>query len=211
MNSFVKMTSTYKKRPEASRGKLVGKRFNPAALSPPTRQGGAAPQHRCKITLLSEESTTNTNTEAMHMYTPPSARAAVLERELHIMAERIIHAHNLSGADNISTSSSSLSSSSSSYSVTLADSLLEPVGMPSQTSVLVCGRVCCHIESRDGVGTLNAESLLLEGSRSLSNGVRVRLDVSRVPKLDLFPGQVSCDGLCIYFLFIYFFFSVCLC
>ncbi len=198
MKSFVKMTSTYKERPLKSRGVHAAKPFNGEALrqgGASATKGGAAPQHRCKITLLSEELSGDiTKTGAMHMYTPPARKAEVLERELHVMAERLIRAHNLGGApadgeDGMEASSSSSSSSSSSKAA-LADTLLEPVGMPSQTSVLMCGRVCCHVESRDGVGTLNAESLLLEGSRSRSNGVRVRLDVSRVPSLDLFPGQI---------------------
>ena len=199
MKSFVKMASTYKERPVKSRGTHAAKPFNEAALRRSrTVQGGAAPQQRCKITLLSEELSTNTKTGAMHMYTPPARKAQVLDRELHIMAERLIREHKLGGAPGGSTADNdgleagvSPSAAESPTTTAMADALLEPVGMPSQTSVLVCGRVCCHIESRDGVGTLNSESLLLEGSRSRSNGVRVRLDVSHVPNLDLFPGQVS--------------------
>ena len=172
MKNFVKMASTYKERPMKSRGTYVGKPFNPAAMKPAPIQGGGNAHHRCKIALLGEDISSNDSRASMHMYTPPSRKAEILESELHVMSARIIEQHNLKGQSQ-------------------EDDILEPVGMPTSTNTLVCGRICCHIESRDGVGTLNAESLLLEGSRSRSMSVRVRLDVSRVPNLDLFPGQVS--------------------
>ena len=51
--------------------------------------------------------------------------------------------------------------------------------------VVVVGRVCC-----EGEGKLNLQSIFLEGSRSSSNAMRVRLDLSSCPEFALFPGQV---------------------
>ena len=50
---------------------------------------------------------------------------------------------------------------------------LMPVGIPSQESVWVCGRICCD----SSVGKINKESVLLEGSKVTSSGRRVHLDL----------------------------------
>ena len=47
------------------------------------------------------------------------------------------------------------------------------------------GRICC-----DSEGRLNERSILLEGSVELSNGMRTKLDLSRLDSYKLFPGQV---------------------
>lgn len=57
-----------------------------------------------------------------------------------------------------------------------------------QESFTTIGRVCC--DATTGGGKLNASSLLLEGSREVSSGHTVALDVSRVKEYSLFPGQV---------------------
>ena len=48
------------------------------------------------------------------------------------------------------------------------------------------GRICC-----DSEGRLNERSVLLEGSVELSNGMRTKLDLSKLDSFKLFPGQVS--------------------
>lgn len=48
------------------------------------------------------------------------------------------------------------------------------------------GRICC-----DSEGRLNERSILLEGSVELSNGMRTKLDLSKLDSFKLFPGQVS--------------------
>lgn len=48
------------------------------------------------------------------------------------------------------------------------------------------GRICC-----DSEGRLNERSVLLEGSVELSNGMRTKLDLSKLESFKLFPGQVS--------------------
>lgn len=48
------------------------------------------------------------------------------------------------------------------------------------------GRICC-----DSEGRLNERSVLLEGSIELSNGMRTRLDLSKLDSFKIFPGQVS--------------------
>ena len=47
------------------------------------------------------------------------------------------------------------------------------------------GRVVC-----DSEGKLNEQSILLETSRMLGNGMRVRLALQDVPSYSIFPGQV---------------------
>jgi DNA polymerase alpha subunit B len=172
------MQSTYKTR--KNRGQLVGKVYNAKALMPAPEEGGAATTKRCQIQLISKEQSkwcadptaSKIAGGAMHMYTSPSEKADILEDRLHDMSQHIIDNHNLDPND------------------LGVDAVLEPVGMPSQTSVLVCGRLCTHVEGNDGVGSLNEASLLLEGSRARSNGVRVRLDVQKLAKFDLYPGQI---------------------
>jgi len=61
---------------------------------------------------------------------------------------------------------------------------LEHVGVPHHERVRVGGRICC-----DGIGRLNAKSLLLEGTRDSSGGATVALDVSQLPRYSFFPGQ----------------------
>lgn len=47
------------------------------------------------------------------------------------------------------------------------------------------GRICC-----DSEGRLNERSMLLEGSVELSNGMRTKLDLSKLDSFKVFPGQV---------------------
>lgn len=64
------------------------------------------------------------------------------------------------------------------------------VALPSQESVTVCGRICC-----DSVGRLNSQSVLLEGSRDMSGGKTISLDLSELKQYSLFPGQIiACEG-----------------
>lgn len=62
---------------------------------------------------------------------------------------------------------------------------LAPLMASSAEEVTVVGRVCT-----EGEGKLNLQSIFLEGSRSSSNGCRVRLDLASCPEFALFPGQV---------------------
>lgn len=60
------------------------------------------------------------------------------------------------------------------------------VGVPSQSEVILCGRIAC-----EGLeGRLNERSLLLEGSRASSGGASVRLNVTECPSVAAFPGQI---------------------
>jgi len=61
-----------------------------------------------------------------------------------------------------------------------------PVGIPSQETVWVCGRVC----NETSEGKLNKTSVVLEGSRRVSSGRTVHLDLSEAPSYALFPGQI---------------------
>jgi len=67
-----------------------------------------------------------------------------------------------------------------------------PVGVASQSSVVVVGRIC----PEDG-GRLTRGSVLLEGSRRTSNSARVMVDLRDLPSYSLFPGQVvAIAGMC---------------
>lgn len=67
------------------------------------------------------------------------------------------------------------------------ESTLQPVGVPSQDSVWVCGRIVCETAE----GRINKASVLLEGSRKESAGRRVQLDLSQLQgSFSLFPGQI---------------------
>jgi DNA polymerase alpha subunit B len=57
--------------------------------------------------------------------------------------------------------------------------------VPSQEPVIIGGRVCV-----EGEGRINPGSVLLEGTRNLSDGKRIKLDLSKVGSFDVFPGQV---------------------
>ncbi|XP_063591450.1 DNA polymerase alpha subunit B-like [Penaeus indicus] len=56
---------------------------------------------------------------------------------------------------------------------------------PSNEAVCTVGRICC-----DSVGRLNFASVLLEGSREISGGNAVPLDLSHLSEFSLFPGQI---------------------
>jgi DNA polymerase alpha subunit B len=64
---------------------------------------------------------------------------------------------------------------------------IDPVHTASAADVRVVGRVCADTL---GKAQLNANSLLIEGSRATSFGVRVKLDLSLLTEYSLFPGQV---------------------
>jgi DNA polymerase alpha subunit B len=67
----------------------------------------------------------------------------------------------------------------------LSEDDLNPVGVPSQELVWVCGRICVSAPT----GRLNKASVVLEGSRRDSGGRRIMLDLSEV-SYSVFPGQV---------------------
>ena len=56
----------------------------------------------------------------------------------------------------------------------------------TQSVVMVVGRICSDANE----GKSNEHSLLLETSRALGSGSRVRLDTSEVSGLCFFPGQI---------------------
>ncbi|KAF7729841.1 DNA-directed DNA polymerase alpha subunit pol12 [Apophysomyces ossiformis] len=56
----------------------------------------------------------------------------------------------------------------------------------SQSPIVAVGRICCDASE----GKLNEKSVLLETSRQLGMGKRVKLDLTRLDKYALFPGQI---------------------
>ena len=105
------------------------------------------------------------------MHTTAAQKANFLERRVLAMGKRLRAAHKLPE--------------------------FSPLGVPSQSTVVVCGRVCCECEPAaigSGVAALEARldagSVMLEGSRALSSGARVSVDLSNLPAYSLFPGQI---------------------
>ncbi|KAL7646319.1 UNVERIFIED_CONTAM: hypothetical protein RMT77_003228 [Armadillidium vulgare] len=62
---------------------------------------------------------------------------------------------------------------------------LSHVHSAGNENIWCIGRICC-----DSVGRLNAASVLLEGDRELCSGSTVKVDLSRLQKYSLFPGQI---------------------
>lgn len=56
-----------------------------------------------------------------------------------------------------------------------------------QEKLQTAGRICCDASSGS---RLNASSLLLEGTKEISSGHSVLLDVSHVKDYSFFPGQI---------------------
>lgn len=105
-----------------------------------------------------------------YMYTTIPERANVLEDQIVEMKEYFKEAHGWNDED------------------------FAPVSHTGQDEVLVVGRICCEAPN----GKLNANSLLLEGSRTEANGVRVKLELdAKIPSFSFFPGQiVALRGVC---------------
>jgi DNA polymerase alpha subunit B len=66
------------------------------------------------------------------------------------------------------------------------DDIFEQVGVPRQSVQFNVGRICNESHS----GKINSTTILLEGSRSGSNGARISVDVSRLENYSVFPGQI---------------------
>ncbi|GBG31501.1 DNA polymerase alpha subunit B [Hondaea fermentalgiana] len=105
-----------------------------------------------------------------YMYTTILERAAILEEQLLEMKERFKAEHGWSDDD------------------------FSPVGHTGQDEILVLGRICCEAPN----GKLNANSLVLEGSRAEANGMRIKLEMdSKIAAFSFFPGQiVAVRGVC---------------
>ncbi len=123
---------------------------------------------RCKVTLKDEDFQ-NCKERYRFMHTPLGERAGRLDQHLMMMQAYMCEKAKIDPEE------------------------VSPVGVPSPDDVWVCGRVCCD----SAVGTINKKSVLLEGSRRLSGGRRVSLDLEEIPALALFPGQIiMVHGVC---------------
>ena len=117
-----------------------------------------------KGTMQIEVMNTGTNLDESTMFFRDrlSDKVAYLETRINEFAERIAAAERLPrGIDDI-----------------------HPVSRASQEEVLCVGRICC-----DSEGKLNDQSVMLEGSMKLSNGARVKLELSKLQAFSFFPGQ----------------------
>ena len=103
------------------------------------------------------------------MFTTLEERAKHLDKHLVSMQEHMAEKNKISGDD------------------------ISAVGIPSPDDVWVCGRICCE----SATGSINKQSVLLEGSMRDSGGRRIKLELDDVPAMSLFPGQiVMAYGVC---------------
>lgn len=65
----------------------------------------------------------------------------------------------------------------------------QPCTMISQEPIFITGRICC--DQGGGVGRLNAQSVLLQGDKYISNGKQISIDLNHIEEYTLFPGQVT--------------------
>ncbi|KAF9359045.1 DNA-directed DNA polymerase alpha subunit pol12 [Mortierella sp. AD094] len=72
------------------------------------------------------------------------------------------------------------------YRNTYPDTVFHNPAYPSQAIVTVVGRICSDANE----GKSNERSLVLETSRSIGGGSRVKLDVSELTGFSFFPGQI---------------------
>ncbi|KAJ2960153.1 hypothetical protein NQZ79_g4508 [Umbelopsis isabellina] len=56
----------------------------------------------------------------------------------------------------------------------------------NQSSIMAVGRICCE----DSAGKLNEQSVMLETSRYMGMGKRVKLQLGELPAFSFFPGQI---------------------
>lgn len=114
---------------------------------------------RCRINT-EPDGFHNVQSRYRYMYTELEERAAALDRHLNTIEADI--------------------------SKKIAVEEVAPIGIPSQDTVWVCGRVC----NETSEGKMNKTSVVLEGSRRSSAGRTVHLDLSDAPSYALFPGQI---------------------
>lgn len=120
--------------------------------------------HRCDITT-DDEDFSNLSQRYRFMYTTMEERAFALDRQLLQLQKQICSV------------------------IGISEDQLEPVGIPSQEVVWVCGRICCDAAD----GKINKSSIILEGSRKESGGLRVSLEIKdEALSFSLFPGQIVC-------------------
>ena len=103
---------------------------------------------RCTVEMRDDDFD-NVKERYRYMFTTLDERARAPEKHLMAMQDFMCSLANISPED------------------------LMPVGIPSQESVWVCGRICCD----SNIGKINKESVLLEGSKMTSSGRRVHLDL----------------------------------
>ncbi|EGD81644.1 hypothetical protein PTSG_02360 [Salpingoeca rosetta] len=114
-------------------------------------------------------------------------RAEVLDVRIEDMAELIIRKHKLQSIA-LKKSEEDEGGDEEQQELTPRQVLeqLNSVDFPSQSPVLVVGRVCVDAAE----GRLNSRSVVLEGCLANSLGKRVPLDLSSTQLFSLFPGQI---------------------
>lgn len=144
-----------------NRGQIVSKFNENLPQRGPFQKSSSLPLgRRCQVQLKNLADFSNLLESYRYMFTPLEERAKAIEDHLLAIQEQMMQSTNLTE--------------------------LSPLGIPSQSSVWVCGRVCKDAEE----GKINATSVILQGSRLESAGKRVLLNLTDIPQLSLFPGQI---------------------
>ncbi|KAI8825620.1 DNA polymerase alpha/epsilon subunit B-domain-containing protein [Fimicolochytrium jonesii] len=68
------------------------------------------------------------------------------------------------------------------------DFCMQHPGVPKQEPIFTVGRICSDTVAENA--KLNEQSVVLESSRGIGSGCRVKMNVSDVPEYSLFPGQI---------------------
>lgn len=117
---------------------------------------------RVRVGMTDPKDFDNTTERYRYMFTPLNERSIALDKYMLNLQRDMTAAKGMSDDD------------------------LQPVGCPAPEVVWVSGRICCDAAE----GKINGSSLVLEGSRNLSNGRRVHLDIRNLQSYALFPGQI---------------------
>ncbi|KAI9922795.1 hypothetical protein PsorP6_001812 [Peronosclerospora sorghi] len=102
----------------------------------------------------------NQTSDALYMYTPLFERAIALDEQL-VKYEELVKD-------------------------TFKKEELQAIGDPSSAQVTVVGRIVCEVDE----GNLNPSVVKIEGSRNTCGGQRVLLNLSEVPKFQIFQGKI---------------------
>jgi len=194
------MTSFLKYEDRKNQGQVIAS-YNPHNFSiPVTSISTLTNKRRCTIEEYeSHESHKNTSSVFRYMFCPNSRRAEALEKKWQSLRRSIL-AHLQTQNHQSNTSMDLQQQQQHDTDMVDIDEEEIPVGIPQSSPHITIGRICNEAHT----GTLNAASIVLEGSKSRSNGARIYLDVTnllsspftknlRTKGLDgwsFFPGQM---------------------
>jgi len=150
-------------RERSNKGQVIGSFNCTASFVFPKQNLPAIPSFIVPLDANGKHSQVSKN--AKFMFQRPSEVAAILDSQVELILDKLRYKHWVGDDQH-------------------EQPALEHVGVTHRDTVRVGGRICC-----DGIGRLNAKSILLEGTQEDSNGATVPLDVSNLRQYSFFPGQ----------------------